>query len=252
MQALVEVSDVSVRFGTVSVLNNVSLSIRRGEIVTLIGLNGAGKSTLVRTILGLVKPNTGRVVREKGLRIGYSPQVIQQDPTFPLTVACFLRMAKADSTLSMIDVLAEVGAAHTLKNQVATLSGGEFNRVLLARALLRKPDLLVLDEPLSGVDVTGQTELYQLIAEIRDRYHCGILLVSHDLHLVMAATDKVVCLNKHVCCTGHPHAVAKDPEFVNLFGQHAADVLAVYTHHHDHRHDIKGGEVPLQQSEKYN
>ncbi len=251
-QALVEVNDVSVRFGAVSVLNKVSLSISREEIVTLIGLNGAGKSTLVRAILGLVKPDAGRVVREKGIRIGYSPQVIQQDPTFPLTVACFLRMANADPTLSMVDILTEVGAEHTLKSQVATLSGGEFHRVLLARALLRKPDLLVLDEPLAGVDVTGQTELYQLIAEIRDRYRCGILLVSHDLHLVMAATDKVVCLNKHVCCTGHPHAVAKDPEFVNLFGQHAADVLAVYTHHHDHRHDIKGGAVPLQQNEKCN
>ncbi len=249
MQTLVEVSGVSVSFGAVAVLSDVSLCLRRGEIVTLIGLNGAGKSTLVRAILGLVKPDVGHIVREKGIRIGYSPQVIQQDPSFPLTVNCFLRMAKPDRQLSIIEILTEVGAAHTLKRQMATLSGGEFHRVLLARALLRKPDLLVLDEPLAGVDVTGQAELYQLIASIRDRYHCGILLVSHDLHLVMAATDHVICLNKHVCCTGHPHAVAKDPEFVNLFGQHAADVLAVYTHHHDHHHDIKGGAVPLKQSE---
>ena len=160
-------------------------------------------------------------------------------------MAGFLTLGGRTSESRLGDTLAEVGVADVLGSQVADISGGELHRVLLARALLRKPDLLVLDEPLAGVDVAGQSELYRLIATIRDRYACGVLLVSHDLHVVMAATDRVVCINHHVCCTGRPEAVTRSPEFIALFGRQVAQGLAVYTHHHDHQHDVAGAPVPL-------
>ncbi len=244
---LIQAQGVSVRFYDRQVLDGVDLVIRQGEIVTLLGLNGAGKSTLVKTLLGLIKPNEGTVLRKNGLSVGYSPQYVHRDSNFPLTVFRFLALAvaKGVSTQRLQEVLAEVGAPDVGSTQLAEVSGGELQRILLARALIRQPELLVLDEPLAGVDVMGQSDLYRLIGDIRDRYQCGILLVSHDLHVVMAATDRVVCLNQHICCTGHPHSVAKDPEFVSLFGQSAAEVLAIYAHDHDHRHDVSGYEQPL-------
>ncbi len=242
---LIEAHALSVHFGDRAVLDRIDLHVSRGEIVTVIGLNGAGKSTLVRALLGLVAPTGGKVTRQPGLRIGYSPQHLHLDATLPLTVAGFLTLGGRSSASRLGDTLAEVGVADVLGSQVADISGGELHRVLLARALLRKPDLLVLDEPLAGVDVAGQSELYRLIATIRDRYACGVLLVSHDLHVVMAATDRVVCINHHVCCTGRPEAVTRSPEFAALFGRHVAEELAVYTHHHDHQHDVAGAPVPL-------
>ena len=167
------------------------------------------------------------------------------DPTLPLTVGRFLALGGGDGGHPRrLDILAEVGAGHLEKNPIQGLSGGEMQRVLLARALLRVPELLVLDEPVQGVDITGQAELYAVITAVRDRRGCGVLLVSHDLHLVMAATDRVVCLNRHVCCTGHPEAVSRDPAYLSLFGADSADRLAVYRHHHDHGHDAAGGVVP--------
>ena len=163
----------------------------------------------------------------------------------PLTVNRFLRLGKRTSIEKCNAVLEEVGAPNIANTQLAEISGGEMRRVLLARALLRNPDLLVLDEPLASVDVAGQAELYQLIAQIRNQRGCGILLVSHDLHFVMAATDTVVCLNHHVCCTGHPQSVAQNPEFISLFGTQVANALAVYAHHHDHRHNNAGEKIPL-------
>ena len=242
---LIEARGLSVRYRDRAILDGVDLHVSRGEIVTVIGLNGAGKSTLVRALLGLIPATSGHVVRQAGLRIGYSPQHLHLDATLPLTVAGFLTLGGAARVSRLRDTLAEVGVADVLDSQVADISGGEFHRVLLARALLRKPDLLVLDEPLAGVDVAGQSELYRLIADIRDRYACGVLLVSHDLHVVMAATDRVVCINHHVCCTGRPEAVTRSPEFVALFGRHVAEGLAVYTHHHDHQHDVAGAPMPL-------
>lgn len=242
---LIEARALSVRYRGRSILDKVDLQVARGEIVTLIGLNGAGKSTLVRALLGLLEPDGGHVLRQPGLRIGYSPQHLHLDPTLPLTVAGFLTLGARTSHTRLEALLAEVGVAAVLDSQVADISGGELHRVLLARALLRKPDLLVLDEPLAGVDVAGQSELYRLIAELRDRYACGVLLVSHDLHVVMAATDRVVCINHHVCCTGRPESVTRHPEFVALFGRHVAEGLAVYSHHHDHQHDVAGAPVPL-------
>jgi len=242
---LIEARDLSVRYDDRVILDGVDLQVSRGEIVTVIGLNGAGKSTLVRALLGLIKPQSGSILRQSGLRIGYSPQHLHLDPTLPLTVARFLTLGSRCPRARLEQLLAEVGVAERLDSQIADISGGELHRVLLARALLRKPDLLVLDEPLAGVDVSGQSELYRLIAEIRDRYACGVLLVSHDLHVVMAATDRVICINHHVCCTGRPESVTRHPEFVALFGRHVAEVLAVYSHDHDHQHDVAGAQVPL-------
>ena len=242
---LVEARGVSVRFGRRSVLEAVDLAVHADEIVTLIGLNGAGKSTLVRVLLGIARPDVGEVVRAPDLRIGYSPQHVHRDPFLPMTVRRFLTLGARASRERLESLLDEVGAGAILDHPLAEISGGELHRVLLARALLRRPGLLVLDEPLAGVDVTSQSELYGLIAGIRDRYGCGVLLVSHDLHLVMAATDTVVCLNRHVCCSGHPHAITRHPEFVSLFGPGVAGGFAVYQHAHDHRHDAHGEPMPI-------
>lgn len=242
---LIQAHGVRVAFGTQSVLDYVDIAVRVNQIVTLIGLNGAGKTTLVKTLLGLIKPQEGEIYRRHGLRIGYVPQRIERDPVLPLTVERYLSMAAKVPRSALEETLAQVGLPRVMQRSLADLSGGELQRVMLARALIRRPDLLVLDEPLAGVDVAGQEDLYRLIPVIRDTHNCGILMVSHDLHVVMAATDEVVCLNHHVCCTGHPHAVARDPAFVALFGKEFANVAAVYTHHHDHTHDHGGDVVPL-------
>ena len=234
------------RIGRRSVLEAVNLTVHAGEIVTLVGLNGAGKSTLVRVLLGIIPPSLGEVVRAPGLRIGYSPQHVHRDPVLPMTVRRFLTLGASATRERLGILLAEVGAGAILDHPLAEISGGELHRVLLARALLREPGLLVLDEPLAGVDISSQSDLYRLIGTIRGRYGCGVLLVSHDLHLVMAATDTVVCLNRHVCCTGHPQAITRHPEFVSLFGPHVASGLAVYQHSHDHRHDALGESVPIE------
>ncbi len=241
---LIAAAGISLRLGSVSVLEDVDLTVREGEIVTLIGPNGSGKTTLVRAVLGLVTPDRGTVERRTGMRIGYVPQHLNVDHTLPLAVRRFLGLGGPAPGAGMARVLGEVGAPDVLERPLAELSGGELKRVMLARALVRDPDLLVLDEPMAGVDISGQAELYSLIQTIRDRRNCGVLLVSHNLHLVMAATDQVVCLNHHVCCHGRPDAVRRDPEFLALFGAGAADALAVYSHHHDHRHDISGQAVP--------
>jgi zinc transport system ATP-binding protein len=224
----------------------VSLAVRKGEIVTLIGPNGAGKTTLVRVILGLLRPSRGNVFRAPGLRLGYMPQRLDLDHTLPLPVTHFLALGGQASRDSMWRILDEVGAPHLLDRPMSGLSGGELRRVLLARALLRNPDLLVLDEPVQGVDVVGQADLYRLISQMRKSHGCGVLMVSHDLHVVMSATDRVVCLNNHVCCSGHPEAVSRHPEYLALFGPQAVGDMAVYTHHHDHSHDMHGDVLPPQ------
>ena len=245
---LVEANDVSVELGKNRIVSNVSMAVGPGEVVALIGPNGAGKTSMVRVLLGLLSPNRGTVRRRPGLKVGYMPQRMAIDPAMPLTVERLLRLAipsGVDVAARLQAALDEVGAGHLANGAMQELSGGELQRVLLARAIIRAPDLLVLDEPVQGVDVAGQVELYALIARIRDRRRCGILVVSHDLHLVMAATDRVICLNHHVCCAGHPEAVSRDPAFAALFGAQAATAFAIYHHHHDHRHDAHGDVVPL-------
>jgi len=241
-EALVRVDNLSVSFAGRTTLHQVSLTLEPGQIVTLIGPNGAGKTTLVRSVLGLLEPQQGRVWRRPKLRIGYMPQKLQVDPTLPLSVLRFLRLVPGVGRAEAIAALAQVGAQQVLDTPLQQVSGGELQRVLLARALLREPQLLVLDEPVQGVDVAGQAELYRLISQLRDRLGCGVLMVSHDLHLVMSATDQVICLNQHVCCSGHPEQVSGDPAFLELFGQDARS-LAIYHHHHDHAHDLHGAVI---------
>ena len=221
-------------------LLNVDLDIHPREIVTLIGPNGAGKTTLVRVLLGLEKPDRGEVRRRKDLRVGYVPQRFDVDTVIPMTVERFLMLGGGETPERIASILAEVNAGYTRTQQLSHLSGGELQRVVLARALLRRPDLLVLDEPVQGVDYAGEAELYDLIARLRDRHGFGVLLVSHDLHIVMARSDRVICLNRHVCCSGVPETVAQHPAYVRLFGTEAAQAFAVYRHHHDHSHDIAG------------
>ncbi len=237
---LIEASDISVTFGQRPVLQHVSVKVHEGEVVTLIGPNGAGKTTLVRIMLGLVKPQSGHVQRRDGLRIGYMPQKLHIEPTLPITVRRFLELARHAGKTPIDDVLEEVRIGHLLDQQMRAISGGEMQRVLLARALTQAPQLLVLDEPAQGVDVSGQAELYELINEIRTRHRCGVLMISHDLHLVMARTDEVICLNHHICCHGRPEQVSIDPSFLALFGRKEAESLAIYTHRHNHHHDLTG------------
>lgn len=233
---LIAATGVGVRHGQRWLIEHVDLKVHAGEIVTLIGPNGSGKSTTVRALLGLIAHDAGRIDRAPGLRVGYVPQKLAIDWTMPLTVRRFMTLTGRHPDQAIDRALDEVGLDGFSDRDVQVLSGGEFQRLLLARAIIAEPELLVLDEPVQGVDATGEIALYELIAELRNRYDCGILLISHDLHIVMAATDTVVCLNGHVCCSGTPQTVSESPEYRSLFGARAAEALAVYHHHHDHRH----------------
>jgi len=225
-----------------TILNDVSLQLCSREIITLIGPNGAGKTSLIRILLGLSEASSGRVQRQPDLRLGYVPQRIVVPDVMPIRVYDFLNVTGLYDESQCLQILEEVNCGYLLHSAMQDLSGGEMQRVLLARALLKKPQLLVLDEPASGMDIIGQQALYKTIQHIRDKHDCGILMVSHDLHLVMAATDRVICLNAHICCTGHPDDVTEHPEYIKLFGD-AIDGLALYSHHHDHEHDLSGNIV---------
>ncbi|HLF66134.1 MAG TPA: metal ABC transporter ATP-binding protein [Gammaproteobacteria bacterium] len=241
IEPLLAVSDLGVKFNERWVLKHVSFKIQPKEIVTLIGPNGCGKTTLVKTMLGLLKPSNGQITRAAGLKIGYMPQRFVIEPTLPIRVARFLQLSH-----SQIDTEEELfhtlGIAQLLQTELQHLSGGEMQRVLMAYALLGKPNLLVLDEPIQGVDVGGQIEFYQLLYRLRDYLSCSIFMVSHDLHLVMANTDRVICLNQHICCQGKPESVLSDPAYLALFGESAAQSLALYSHKHDHHHTLAGEE----------
>jgi len=240
--ALVTLAGVGVWRNGRAILSGVDLEIQRGEIVTIVGPNGGGKTTLLKVILGIMAPDKGSAVKATGLKIGYVPQKLHIDPTLPLAVRRLMTLTAHFSRAEIAAALEETGAAHLIDADVSTLSGGEFQRVMLARSILGNPDLLVLDEPVQGVDFAGEVALYEKIAAIRDQHGCAIVLVSHDLHVVMAATDRVVCLNSHVCCAGVPHEVAENPEYARLFGPRASGAVALYRHHHNHAHTI-GGDV---------
>ncbi|MCA1300134.1 ATP-binding cassette domain-containing protein [Stappia indica] len=221
-------------------VRGVDLTVARGEIVTLIGPNGSGKSTSAKMALGIARPDEGAAHRAPGLKVGYVPQKLAIDWTLPLTVDRLMRLTGPLPAGAAHEALERTGVAHLVGAEVRHLSGGEFQRALLARAIARKPDLLVLDEPVQGVDFSGESALYELISAIRAELGCGILLISHDLHVVMSATDHVICLNGHVCCTGAPSAVAGSAAYQQLFGGRANAALAVYEHHHDHVHLADG------------
>ncbi|QOL81655.1 ATP-binding cassette domain-containing protein [Pseudooceanicola spongiae] len=234
---LVELTRATVRLGGQTVLENVDLSVRAAEILTIVGPNGSGKSTLLRTIIGAVKPSAGQVVRKPGLRIGYVPQKLHIDPTLPLTVRRFLSLPEHVSDTAAAEALDHAGAECLSRQQMASLSGGQFQRVLLARALLSKPDLLILDEATQGLDQPGSAAFYRQIETVRRELGCAVLMVSHELHVVMAASDRVICLNGHVCCEGAPEHVASAPEYRALFGTGTQGALALYRHEHNHSHD---------------
>ena len=235
--SLIEVRDLSVGYGGHRVLSHVDMSIDRGEIVTIVGPNGSGKSTLLRALIGAVPVAGGRVSRAEGLRIGYVPQKLAIDPTLPMTVARFMSLPRRQPATDVAAALEQAGVPDLSDRQMTDLSGGQFQRVLLARALLSKPDLLLLDEATQGLDQPGSAAFYRQIEDVRARLGCAILMVSHELHVVMSASDRVICLNGHVCCQGTPEIVASAPEYRALFGSGTQGALALYRHDHNHSHD---------------
>ncbi|MDB6176073.1 metal ABC transporter ATP-binding protein [Paracoccus sp. Z330] len=238
MTPLIKASNLSIhRSGTTeAVLKQVDFSIRPGEIVTVVGPNGSGKSSLIRALLGHMPLASGGVARKAGLRIGYVPQKLQLDSAIPMTVRRFLSLPRRVSDSVARTALETTGVPGIEQRQLTRLSGGQFQRVLLARALLHEPDLLVLDEPTQGLDQPGIVAFYQLIEDVRQKTGAAILLVSHDLLVVMRASDRVICLNGHICCEGTPEDVSVDPAYHALFGSGARGTLALYHHHHDHDH----------------
>jgi zinc transport system ATP-binding protein len=238
---LIAAEGLDVRLGKASVLTGITLQVRPAEIVTILGPNGSGKSTLLRALLGIVPASGGRVLRQAGLRVGYVPQRLMIDRSLPMTVRRFLSLPTRCSDAVATAALAQVGLPAVEGQQMADLSGGQFQRVLLARALLSTPQLLVLDEPTQGLDQQGEAAFYRLIAEVRETTGAAVLMVSHDLHVVMAASDRVICLNGHICCEGTPRVVSNAPEYRALFGLGTQGALALYQHEHDHSHDHAHG-----------
>ncbi|QCI17138.1 zinc ABC transporter ATP-binding protein ZnuC [Buchnera aphidicola (Aphis helianthi)] len=236
MLEFIVLKNIHVNFDNRSILYNISLSLTSNRIITLIGPNGAGKSTLIRVILGLIKPTSGTVFRSPHISIGYVPQKLYLNNLLPITVERFMKLSQYKKTTNVLKILKRVKADSLRYLSLQRLSGGEMQRVLLARALLNNPNLLVLDEPVQGVDVMGQLDLYNLIHCIRSELNCTILIVSHDLNFVMAKTDHVICLNKHICCSGSPKKVFKNLEFISMFGFERIQEIAIYHHRHDHIH----------------
>ncbi len=235
--SLLDITGLAVRLGGNTVLHDVDLRLKPGEIVTIVGPNGSGKSTLLRAIIGAVAPSAGQVRRKRGLRIGYVPQRLHIDPTLPLTVRRFLGLPRRVDAATALAALEQAGVAPLADRQMSGLSGGQFQRVLLARALLERPELLILDEATQGLDQPGSAAFYRRIEDVRARLGCAVLMVSHDLHVVMSASDRVICLNGHVCCEGAPEHVASAPEYRALFGAGTQGALALYRHNHSHDHD---------------
>jgi len=238
---LISAEDLGFDPGGGAILRGVDFRIQPGEIVTIVGPNGSGKSTLLRLLLGVLPASTGRVMRQAGLRVGYVPQKLSIDASLPMSVDRFLQLPTRRPEADRRRVLAEVGIEGLEHRALTALSGGQFQRALLARALLTRPEILVLDEPTQGLDQPGEAAFYQLIERVRSETGCAVLMVSHDLHVVMAASDRVICLNGHVCCEGTPHVVREAPEYRALFGHGTGGALALYQHEHDHGHDHTHG-----------
>ena len=236
---LLKVENASFSKNNKWLVKGVSLEVKQGEIVTLIGPNGSGKSTTAKIALGIYKDIEGKVKKFTN-KIGYVPQKISIDWTLPIRVIDFMSLIEEPTDEQINTALNLTSVKHLRNKNLSDLSGGEFQRVLIARAIAKQPDLLVLDEPVQGVDFKGEIALYELIKKISEELNCGILLISHDLHVVMSATDFVVCLNGHVCCSGTPQVVAKNNEYQELFGDRASSILSLYEHKHDHTHSQDG------------
>lgn len=235
--SLIEARGLSKSFAGETVLQGVNLSVERGEIVTIVGPNGSGKSTLLRMLAGVLRPDAGAMTQACGLKIGYVPQKLALESSLPMTVRRFLNVPRRVSETDASAALGRVGVLPLAKRSLEGLSGGQMQRVLLARALIMKPDVLMLDEPTQGLDQQGQADFYCLIEELRAEMGCAVLMVSHELHVVMSASDRVICLNGHICCEGTPEIVRNAPEYRRLFGTGTQGALALYRHEHDHVHD---------------
>ncbi|WP_425619828.1 zinc ABC transporter ATP-binding protein ZnuC [Buchnera aphidicola] len=238
MSNFIQLKNIYVNLSNRSVLTDITLSLNSNQVLTLIGPNGAGKSTLIRVILGLIKPHFGTILRKENLSIGYVPQKLSLNHLLPITVNRFMQLSQTKNNINISKMLARVNADALKYRQLQELSGGETQRILLAKALLNKPNLIILDEPMQGLDVIGQSTLYQLINDIRHELKCSILLVSHDLNFVTSETDKVICLNNHICCSGAPETVCNNLEFIAIFGSKDFKKLAFYQHHHNHIHNF--------------
>lgn len=235
--SLITVENISVGYGANTVLHNVSLAIEPREIVTIVGPNGSGKTTLLRALIGAARPTSGRITHRPDLRIGYVPQKLHVDPTLPMTVARFLRLPGGTAREDCAQTLSRAGVPDLSDRQMSGLSGGQLQRVLLARALMNSPELLLLDEATQGLDQPGSAAFYRQIEDVRTQTGCAVLMISHELHVVMSASDRVICLNRHICCEGTPEIVSAAPEYRALFGTGTGGALALYRHEHDHAHD---------------
>ena len=236
---LVKLENAGVCKSSKWLVRGISFEVNSGQIVTLIGPNGSGKTTTAKMILNILNADEGLVTSNTN-KMAYVPQKINIDWTMPLRVIDFMKITSSINNAQITEALTLTGVEKLLYDEVHNLSGGEFQRVLIARAVAKKPELLVLDEPVQGVDFNGEIALYNLIKKISDKLNCGILLISHDMHFVMSATDHVICLNGHICCSGTPSSVVKNPAYIKLFGDHNAETLSYYQHHHDHSHNNDG------------
>lgn len=236
--SLISVDNLSVRYGANTVLRNVGLAVEPGEIVTIVGPNGSGKTSLLRAIIGATPPAAGQVTLKPGLRIGYVPQRLHIDPNLPITVKRYMRLTDRVRHRDCVAALEAAGVPDLLKRQMSQLSGGQFQRVLLARSLINRPEILLLDEATQGLDQPASAAFYRQIEEVRRETGCAVLMISHELHVVMSASDRVICLNGHVCCEGSPAVVASAPEYRALFGTGTGGALALYRHDHDHDHGM--------------
>lgn len=233
---LISLKNITVEYNNHKILNNVSIDIGENEFITIVGPNGAGKTTLLKVILGLTKPNEGSIKKNHKIKIGYTPQHINHNYFLPITVKNFLELNKKSEKAQLDEVINETNISKLLNKQLFELSGGEIQRVLLARSLTNIPDLLVLDEPTQNLDFNSQFSMYKAIENIHKKYNCSVIIVSHDLHFVMSNTQRVICLYHHICCSGKPDLITKNPKFIEVFGTEITDILSVYNHHHNHNH----------------
>ena len=236
---LIKLDNAGVYKSSKWLVRGISFEVNQGQIVTLIGPNGSGKTTTAKMILNILNADEGLIISNTN-KMAYVPQKISIDWTMPLRVIDFMKLTSNLNNTKIIESLTLTGVENLIYDEIHNLSGGEFQRVLIARAVAKKPELLVLDEPVQGVDFNGEIALYNLIKKISDKLNCGILLISHDMHFVMSATDHVICLNGHICCSGTPSTIVKNPAYIKLFGEHNAETLSYYQHHHDHSHNNDG------------